>query len=410
MTLSLPLQILIAMLFGLLLGVALPEAAPWVEPLGAIFIAALKMLIAPLVFLSIVTGVTALGDWSRLGKLGGVALLYYFSTTALAVVVGMLVVGIMQPGVGSELTLPTPEAATIHPPEGLGAFLNQQIPKIFDNPIHALSSGNILGMIAFALLFGLGLLAVGERGKGVVEALDGANAAVLKVTDWVMALAPIGIFALVAGIVAQTGIEVLRPMAAYVATVLLALGLHWGLVLPLILRLVGGMGWGRFLKGGSPAMLVAWSTASSSATLPVTLECAEKNLNVRPTTAGFVLPLGATVNMDGTALYEAVAALFIAQLYGIDLSFGQQILVFLTASLAAVGAAGIPGAGLVTMAMVLSAVGLPLEGIALLLAVDRLLDAFRTATNVTGDLIGAVVVDRYAPGGGLSAKPQPENS
>ena len=335
MTLSLPLQILIAMLFGLLLGVALPEAAPWVEPLGAIFIAALKMLIAPLVFLSIVTGVTALGDWSRLGKLGGVALLYYFSTTALA---------------------------------------------------------------------------VGERGKGVVEALDGANAAVLKVTDWVMALAPIGIFALVAGIVAQTGIEVLRPMAAYVATVLLALGLHWGLVLPLILRLVGGMGWGRFLKGGSPAMLVAWSTASSSATLPVTLECAEKNLNVRPTTAGFVLPLGATVNMDGTALYEAVAALFIAQLYGIDLSFGQQILVFLTASLAAVGAAGIPGAGLVTMAMVLSAVGLPLEGIALLLAVDRLLDAFRTATNVTGDLIGAVVVDRYAPGGGLSAKPQPENS
>lgn len=262
------------------------------------------------------------------------------------------------------------------------------------NVVRAIASGDVLPIIFFALLFGLALSLVGEPAVPVVRWMDGAFSAVMKITGWVMWLAPIGVFALLGKVMAEMGPDVLARLVGYMATVLGGLFIHGVIVLPLLLYLFARVNPFRFAKAMSRALATALATSSSSATLPVTLECAEHKAGVSNRVASFVLPLGATVNMDGTALYEAVAALFIAQIYGVDLSFGQQVVVFLTATLAAVGAAGVPSAGLVTMVMVLRAVGLPEEGIGLIVGVDRVLDLFRTTVNVWGDCVGAAIVAR----------------
>jgi solute carrier family 1 (high affinity glutamate transporter) protein 1 len=274
-------------------------------------------------------------------------------------------------------------------------FLLAQIGKLFKNPFQALANTDILAIIVFALLLGGCLTTLGEQGRPLIAVFESLNAAMMVLTNLIMTyVAPVGVFALMADVVASLGIQVLQLLGSYMACVVLGLGIHGLVILPTILRLFGGMGLLHFLAGARKPMAVALSTASSSATLPVTIEAAEEQLGCLPRTAGFVLPLGATVNMDGTALYEAVAALFIAQIYGIHLSLGHQVLVALTATLAAIGAAGIPSAGTVTMVMVLNAAHLPLDGIALILAVDRVLDMCRTMVNVMGDLVVAVVVDR----------------
>lgn len=443
--------------------------------LGSTFKAILKMLIMPLVFCSIFTGITSLGDLRQLGRLGTRTLGLYALTTGLAVALGLFVVNTTKPGVGTnadqlqvslevqqgkhlrllELARADAEAqrtesarwmyqlfldrygkrvedrALLHtiesernqlpeiPPErqekrqkeaqtrwnaelGLGRspmkvsdFLHAQIGKLFKNPFQALAGGDILAVIVFALMFGISVTTLGPRSKTLIEVASASNDAMMVMTDWIMrVIAPVGVFALMADVVSALGIDVLRSLAGYMVAVLLGLGFHGFVILPALLWMVARVSPVRFFQGSRKALAISFSTASSSATLPVSMELAEKELDCSAKVAGFVLPLGATVNMDGTALYEAVAALFIAQLYGIPLSLSMQVLVALTATLAAVGAAGIPSAGTVTMVMVLNAAGLPLDGIALILAVDRILDMCRTSVNVIGDLSVAVMVDR----------------
>lgn len=399
-------QILIALVLGAAFGAQWAGAAGYVAFLGTIFIHALKMIIAPLVLASIVCGVAGLGDVRRLGPMGARTVAYYLVTTFMAVVIGLVLVNVVRPGV------PRSEAARAAmdnyrakvdvkkakaQAQTVSGFLKKQIDKMLCNPFHALANGNVLGVIVFSLLLGGTLTTMGDKGAPLLRVFQSLNAAMLQLTGLIMRFAPLGVFGLMADFVAEARLEGLKALAAYMATVTAGLLVHAVVVLPLLLYVFGRRSALTFAGQMRSALMIAFTTASSSATLPVTIDCAEKKAGVRTRVAGFVLPLGATINMDGTALYEAVAAMFIAQLFGIDMSFMQQVLIFLTATLAAIGAAGIPSAGTVTMAMVLTAVGLPMEGIAIIVGVDRVLDMCRTTVNVWGDAVGAAVVGRYEP-------------
>jgi len=400
-------KILIAMALGVGVGLLINESVsvpglaflqgplrtvlhPLLGPVGTIFIKLLKMLIVPLIVASMVMGVARVGDIRRLGNLGGKTFAYYLLTTFASVLLGLVLVNLIRPGVGGAvLGASTPEVARTH--VTVGSIIVNMVP---DNPIKAAADGQILPLIVFSLLLGAVLTTLGDRARVLVDFFDGLNEAMMKLTDWIIRLTPIGVFALIATVVVETGTGVFGNVGRYMLTVLAGLAIHALVTLPLILWLVGRVNPRWFAARVAPALTTAFSTASSSATLPLTIECVEVEAGVSRRVSSFVLPLGATVNMDGTALYESVAAVFIAQLYGIDLSLGQQVLVFLTATLAAIGAAGIPSAGLVTMAIVLNAVGLPLDGIGIIIAVDRILDMFRTSVNVWGDAAGCAVVAR----------------
>lgn len=400
-------KILIGMALGVLVGLAVNESVsipglsfldsparvvlgPVLAPAGQIFIKLLKMLIVPLIVASMVMGVARVGDIRRLGNLGGKTFAYYILTTFASVLVGLVMVNIIRPGLGgSSLGGAVPDA--VHTEVTVSSILLSMIP---DNPIRAAADGQILPLIVFSLLLGAVLTTLGERGKALVAFFDSLNEAMMRLTDWVIRLTPIGVFALIAAVIVDTGPGIFANVGRYMLTVLLGLAFHALVTLPLILWLMARVNPRRFASKIAPALTTAFSTASSSATLPLTMECVEVEAGVSRRVSSFVLPLGATINMDGTALYESVAAVFIAQLYGIDLSLGQQILVFFTATLAAIGAAGIPSAGLVTLAIVLNAVGLPLDGIGIIIAVDRILDMFRTSINVWGDATGCAVVSR----------------
>jgi Na+/H+-dicarboxylate symporter len=390
-------QIFLAMGLGVAAGAVLGERAQSISFLGDIFILMLKMIIAPLILASIVTGVASIGDVKRLGKLGAKTVLYYGVTTWTAIIIGLVLVNVLRPGVGVEATFAgaTDEAASaVAVAQTPSQFFRDQLSALIQNPFSALANTQVMAIIFFSLLLGGVLATLGERAAAVTSFFAGFNEAMMKLTGWVMKLAPVGVFALIAGVIGSAGFGILKSLGKYCLTVMLGLTIHATLLLTVFLRGIGRMGARNFLSGMRSALAIAFSTASSSSTLPVTMECATDNLNVSTRTASLVLPLGATVTMDGTALYESVAAIFIAQVYGIELGLGAQAIIFVTATLAAVGAAGIPSAGLVTMSIVLTAVGLPLEGAALVLGVDRFLDMFRTAVNVMGDSVGAVVIAR----------------
>lgn len=372
------------------------------EIVGELFMRLLRMIIVPLVAASLVTGVSSI-DVKRLGAMGGRTLAFYLSTTSLAVLVGLALVLLIAPGAG----FPTPVCgADADCARNYACVEGGCVPTLEPTPLRDVLLGvipinpfaslaatyDLLGVITFFLFLGIGIAVVGERAQPLRKLFDGLNEVMLWITERIMSLAPLGIFALLMRVVVDTGPEILGDLAAYAGTVTLGLLVHGGITLPLILLLVARVKPWRVLRAFSPALMTAMSTASSAATLPLTLECAERRAGVDREVGAFVLPLGATVNMDGTALYEAVAALFIAQAFGIDLSLGQQVTIFLTATLAAIGAAGVPSAGLVTMIIVLEAAGLPLEGIGMLVAVDRVLDMLRTTVNVWGDACGTVVI------------------
>lgn len=370
------------------------EAMASVEWLGTLFLKALKMIIVPLVTASMIVGVAGLGDVRKLGRLGGNAILYFVVTTGIAVAIGLLMVNLIRPGDGisiGELEVPAHVAAK----EDF-AMSDLVLSLVSENIVASMADLELLPIIVFSLVFGAVLTTLGPAGEPVIAFFRGVNDAIMKMVMLLMLIAPIGIFGLVAGRFGRAGDigELVGGVGWYMATVLLALGLHAFVVLPAALWFFGRRNPYRYLFNMGTALLTAFSTASSSATLPLTMEGVEKHNGVSEKVAGFVVPLGATVNMNGTALYEAVAAMFIAQAIGLDLTLGQQVMVLLTATLAGIGAAGIPEAGLVTMVIVLKAVGLPLEGIGLILAVDWLLDRFRTSVNVWGDAVGAAVVER----------------
>ncbi|HKL77247.1 MAG TPA: dicarboxylate/amino acid:cation symporter [Gammaproteobacteria bacterium] len=394
----------LAILFGIVIGAVAGITLGWVGGapvtavawMGTVFLNALQMLVIPLVLAAVITGVLSLGDIRHFGSLGGLTVAYYLTTTAIAVAIGLVVVNLIQPGagVGLEAAGDLPESITGREGAGAADFIHSILPP---NLFAAAADNQLLPLIVFALAFGVALLAVGEVGRPVADFFRGFNEAIMKLVMWLMYLAPLGVLGLVAGRLGEAGggdalVAQISAVAWHVVTVLSGLAIHFA-VLFVILWLVAGRGW-RYLVTMLRALLTALATASSSGTLPLTMEGVREN-GVDPRSRRIVLPLGATVNMDGTALYEACAVLFIAQAYGLDLTLAQQGIVFVTATLAAIGAAGIPEAGLVTMVIVLNAVGLPLEGIGLLLAVDWLLDRFRTATNVWGDAVGAAVVDRF---------------
>lgn len=384
------------------------EAMTSVEWIGELFLKALKMIIVPLVMASMIVGVTGLGDVRRLGRMGGTTVLYFGVTTAIAVSIGLVMVNLLKPGVGVPI-----EGMAV--PENIAAkeaitLADLVLSLVSDNIVASMADMQLLPVILFSLVFGAVLSTIGPAGKPVCDFFQGLNEVMMKLVMLLMLVAPVGIFGLVAGRFARAGDmgELVSGLGLYMVTVIAALALHGLVVLPAILWFFGRRNPYDYLLKMATALLTAFSTASSSATMPLTIQAAEERNGVSPKAAGFVIPLGATVNMNGTALYEGVAAMFIAQAVGLDLGIGQQLVVLLTATLAAIGAAGIPEAGLVTMVIVLNAVGLPVEGIGLILAVDWLLDRFRTTVNVWGDACGAAVVERQVlQQGGATGPGQP---
>ncbi len=389
--------LMVGMICGGVVGTWLGEDAVAFGFLGKLFLNALKMIIVPLIIFSMITGVTALGNVKKLGGLGGKTILYYSVTTGMAVVLGIIMVNIIQPGIGfTPETLPAGEGRL---PAGEFSFLDVILNMFPPNIVEAAAKTNVMPLIVFSLVLGSVLTTLGDRSKPIIEIIGVLNDTILKIVHLIMLFAPIGVFGLVAGkLGAEGGGEAawheLAKLSKYMLAVIIGLAVHGVIVLPSILYFLSGRSPLSYFRHVSKALMTAFSTASSSATLPVTLESVQVKAGVSNKTSSFVLPLGATINMDGTALYEAVAAIFIAQLYGIDLSFGAQVTIFLTATLASIGAAGIPEAGLVTMVMVLHAVNLPIEGIGAILAVDWFLDRCRTTVNVWGDTIGCAVIDR----------------
>ncbi len=407
----LTLYIGLAIVAAVALAFLSPQVAVTFEVGGEIFLRLLTMMVVPLVVASVMSGIIGLGDVRKLGRPGALAVLYYLTTTVMAVLVGLVLVNLIQPGVGTvdQATLSAMAAeglgvAAAQEQASLDTILRNLLLMLFtDNLFASAANTNLLPLIVFSVIFAGMLTTMGSRVTAISQMIVQVNDALLAFILLLMRLAPIGIFCLVTARFGEAQAEgnlmgVLQQTGAYFSTVLAGLALHALLTLPLILWLFTRRNPLRFIYQMSQALLTAFSTASSTATLPVTMECAMSKAGVSRRSAEFVLPLGATINMDGTALYEATAAIFIAQAIGVDLSLTQQIVVAVTATLAAIGAAGIPEAGLVTMIIVLNAVGLPVEYIGLILSVDWLLDRFRTAVNAFGDSVGSAVVDgAFAP-------------
>ncbi len=370
---------------------------------GQLFVRALKMLVVPLVFASIVSGVASMGGTKDLGRLGAKTGGYYLITTVLAVLLGVVLVRLVEPGiVGGRpakeligLAEDTSKVTQAVGDRGAGEILNVFLALIPENPVRSAVEGDMLGLITFGLLFGACVTRLPPHAATAVGAFwQATHDAMIVLTEWVMALAPIGIFALVAKVVATTGFSAIRPLAAFFFTVLAGLALHALVTLSLLLRFVARVSPWRHFRAMAPALLMAFSSASSAATLPLTMDCLERRAGVSKRTTSFVIPLGATVNMDGTALYECVAAIFIAQAYGVTLTFGQQVTIVLIAVISSIGVAAIPAASLVAITLILTTIGLPGEAIGLILAVDRVLDMGRTTVNVLSDSVGAVLIAR----------------
>jgi len=382
-------QILIALFLGVIVGSLFGERILWISFLGDIFLRLLKMIIIPLIIASIISGVTSVGSAKKLGKLGAKTFIYYISTSLLAIITGLILVNIVQPGVGADLGLeeaPT-GLSTIDSPVDI---LYRLIPV---NPVASMADGEILPIIFFCIFFGFFVTRLPESSRiRVTQLFETFFEIMMKMTGVIIRLAPIGVFGLMVKIVAKTGFSAFVPLLSYMSVVAGGLLIHALITLPLVLALVAKVNPLEFFRNMSDALTTAFSTSSSSATLPLTITSVEKKAGVSNKITSFVLPLGSTINMDGTALYECVAAIFIAQAYGIDLSFTQQIIVVMTALLASIGAAGIPMAGLVMMSIILNAVGLPLEGVGLIIAVDRVLDMMRTTVNVWSDSVGTITI------------------
>lgn len=395
-SLALHWQILIMLLLGGLFGYFFPHLTKYTNWMGDIFLRGLNMVIVPLIFCSVTTGVANVGTAENLGRLGLKTMGYYVLSTLLAIVTGFLLVQLLKPGIGADLGLQVPVEDISTGKESFGRTLINIVPT---NIIKAMSEAHMLSIIFFAILAGFFITRVGEKSRtSLMDVLSAILDVIMKITLFVIRFTPLGVFSILAKVISQqinignnVG-EIIGSMGLYVVTVLLGLFIQGLVTLPLLVKFLGRANPLKHLRNMSTVLLTAFSTSSSNATLPLTMDTVETKNGVSNKIASFTLPLGATINMNGTALYECVAVMFIAQAYGIELTTAQQLIVIFTALLAAIGSAGIPMAGLVMMAVVLNAVGLPLEGIGLILAVDRILDMFRTVINVYGDTCGAVII------------------
>ena len=381
---SLPTQMAIGMVLGIAAGALTPAMGldpSWYKPVGQLFINLVRMVVVPLVLTTLVAGAASVGDVSKLGRVAGKTLAYYLVTTAVAVVIGLVLANIFQPGSGLSISTEGLKAKDVAPPTLVDVFLN--IVPI--NPIEALSKGNMLQIIFFALLFGFGLSVIGDKGKQVLHFFDGAADVMIKVTGFVMLYAPIGVFGLMAYTVSMHGLSVLLPLIKLVLLQILIV------YLPCVK--VTGLTPSRFLKGLASPMMIAFTTCSSAAALSTTLLSVQK-LGASRSVSSFSIPLGNTINMDGAAIYMGIAAIFAAEVYGIPMPLDRQLTVILLAVLASIGSMGVPGAALIMITMVFTQVGIPLEAIALVAGVDRIMDMARTTINVLGDATGALFVSK----------------
>ncbi|MGB4206104.1 MAG: dicarboxylate/amino acid:cation symporter [Bacteroidales bacterium] len=385
-------QILIALVVAVIFGIYFPAQVKYISWMGDVFLRLLKMLIIPLVLSSLISGVTNIGGSKNLGRLGLKTMTYYIVTSIFAILTGLLLMNFFKPGVGAELNF-TQTVDSGLAKDSLGDILIKVIPEnIF---LAFTDNAQLLSVILFSLLFGFFITQVeNSHSQRLKDFFNSMFEVMMKLTLFIIRFTPLGILGLVATKVSQQSdlIALIQSMGMYMLVVILGLLIHAGITLPLLLKLVGKVNPLKHLKALQVPLITAFSTASSNATLPLTMEATEKNAGVSNKITSFTLPLGATVNMDGTALYECAAVIFISQVYGVELTFAQQLVVVITALLASIGAAGIPMAGLVMITIVLTAVGLPLEGVGLILAVDPLLDMFRTAVNVWSDTCGAVII------------------
>lgn len=403
--------IFIGMVLGLVCGVLFLLAGietfvvNWIKPFGTIFINLLKLIAIPLIIVSLISGVSNLKDVTKLSRIGGKTVGLYLITTVVAIIIGLIAVNTIQPGNFLSTEKQTELAQRYAPDANLkmtdakklteSGPLQVIVDIVPDNFFWAASSNsNMLQVIFFSILFGIALImAAPEKAAGVKNFFDGANEVVLKIVDIIMKFAPIGVFALITSLVVEIkSWDLFAALGVYAGTVLLSLAIMVLGIYPLIMRMFTPVKYIRFFKAIMPAQLMAFTTSSSAATLPVTIDCVEKNLGIKEEVSSFVLPLGATINMDGTSIHQAVSAVFIAQVFGNDLTIVDQLMIILTATLSSIGAAAVPSAGLVTLVIVLGAIGVSPEGLALIIAVDRPLDMCRTVVNITGDAVVASVV------------------
>lgn len=390
--LSISFKIMLGLILGVVIGLFMQSpgaqaiANSYIKPIGTVFLNAIKMIIVPLVFSSIIVGTCGLGDAKSVGRIGGKTILYFLGTTALAITIGLIIGNVTNVGGGFVLQ------------QGL-TYEIKEAPNVVDtilgiipaNPLKALVDGDMLKIIAFALFIGGAIIMVGERAKAVFNFFDSLAECMYALIGAIMNLAPYAVCALIIPIVAANGPQVLLPLLSVIAAVYAGCIIHAVVVYSVSVKMVANIGPLEFFKKSSEAMMFAFTTASSSATLPISMTCAE-SMGVSLPVRSFVLPLGATINMDGTAIYQGICALFIANVYGLPLTFGQQLTIIITCTLASIGTAGVPGAGMIMLGMVLQSVGLPIEGIALIAGIDRILDMARTCVNITGDIACTVVV------------------
>jgi Na+/H+-dicarboxylate symporter len=392
---NLSIKIFIALVLSVVVGLiagesSLPFINWWIAPVGTMFINLIKMMIVPVVFFSLVVGMTSLGDTKKLGRIGAKTVCLYLATTAVAILIGFGVAGIVSPGTGLSLT--SDAAVKVKEAPGLMQVLVAMIPA---NPIDAMAKAQILPVIVFSLFVGIGIVHVGgERAQLLMKFFDAAAEVSYKIIGIVMQFAPIGVFALLLPVVAKNGPAVLLPLMSVIGCVAVGCVIHAIVVYSSLARVWGGHTPMEFFRGMSEAMMIAFTTCSSAAALPINMKNCQEKLGVSREVSSFVLPLGATINMDGTALYMGVCSLFIANVFGVDLTMGQILMIILTGTLASIGTAGVPGAGLIMLAMVLQTAGLPLEGLALVAGIDRVLDMFRTCLNITGDGAVTIVMDQ----------------
>ncbi len=410
-------QIIIGLVLGLLYGIVAANngwgsfTSDWIAPFGTIFMSLLKLIAVPLVLSSLITGVASLSDLKKLSRIGGKTIAIYVGTTAVAVTIGLISVNMLQPGdkvpdqMKENLQKTYQEDASVRAGSAQKVKDRGPLQPIVDMvPSNFFSSAssnrNMLQVVFVAIFVGIGLIQIPkDKGKPVLDFFEGLNDVVIKLVDFIMLMAPVGVFALIAQTINKVAgndlsqvLELLGALGYYMIAVIFGLIIHAGFTYTGLLKFMTKMPLKTFYKGIAPAQLLAFSTSSSGATLPVTMECCEDELGVSEEVSSFVLPLGATINMDGTALYQAVAAVFIAQTLGMELGIGAQLTIILTAVLASIGTAAVPGAGIIMLVIILEAVGVPSEGIALILGVDRILDMMRTTINVTGDATVAVII------------------
>lgn len=391
---NLSVQIFASLVLSVVVGLFLGDAAigpvkTWIAPVGTMFINLIKMMIVPVVLCSLIVGMTSMGDMKKLGRIGIKTVAFYMVTTAIAIVIGFSVAGVIEPGVG--MALPAEAAPKVkEAPSIMQVFVNM-IPK---NPIDSMAKADILPVIVFALFIGAGIISVGgKKGALLINVFDSGAEVCYKIIAMIMRLAPIGVFCLLLPVVVQNGPKVLLPLLSVIMAMAVGSIIHAVIVYSGIAAAVGHMSPVKFFRGMAEAMAIAFTTCSSAGTLPVNMKNTQEKLGVKRDIASFILPLGATINMDGTALYMGVCSLFIANVYNIPLTVDQMMLIILTGTLASIGTAGVPGAGLIMLAMVLQSVGLPMEGLALVAGIDRVLDMFRTTLNITGDAAVAVAID-----------------